>query len=107
MIAFHCPECDAELEVADSHAGARFKCPDCGQRFLVPNRSRPGTRRQVDAGPRPRSAGRGKQRSERPSRDDFRSKKNSNSVAIIVAAAAGGTVLCVALIIGLIVVFRS
>jgi HEAT repeat protein/S1-C subfamily serine protease/DNA-directed RNA polymerase subunit RPC12/RpoP len=106
MIAFRCPACEAELEVADSHAGARIKCPDCGHRFVVPSRSRTSARREADPEPRSASRGRSKQRSERFRRDEFRSKNSSNTTALIIAAAAGGTVVCAGLIIGLIALLR-
>jgi HEAT repeat protein/S1-C subfamily serine protease/DNA-directed RNA polymerase subunit RPC12/RpoP len=107
MIAFRCPECDAELEVADSHAGARIKCPDCGHRSSVPNRSRPAARQEAERASRSSSTGRAKERPERPRRETPPPKSRSNATAIIIASVAGGTVLCAALIIGLIVLFRS
>ena len=44
MIRFHCPRCEAQLEVDESFAGQAARCPTCGSNLRVP--------REGDATPR-------------------------------------------------------
>lgn len=36
-IEFRCPTCDRLLKTSDDRAGSRAKCPDCGERVVVPD----------------------------------------------------------------------
>ncbi|MFH1265527.1 MAG: biopolymer transporter ExbD [Planctomycetota bacterium] len=49
-IRFRCTGCNRELAASDAHAGARMKCPNCGQPAVVPQPS------QAGAAAKPRAA---------------------------------------------------
>jgi DNA-directed RNA polymerase subunit RPC12/RpoP len=38
MIRFHCPKCEAEMEVDESFAGRGARCPTCGTNLKVPRK---------------------------------------------------------------------
>jgi DNA-directed RNA polymerase subunit RPC12/RpoP len=46
-----CPACDEEIELEPGDEGRRIRCPECNERFVVPNRSR---RDEEDERPRRR-----------------------------------------------------
>jgi hypothetical protein len=56
MIRFRCPTCNAVLKVPDVKAGAKKKCPSCGQRVRAPHPLRKTVPGQLPSGPRPRLA---------------------------------------------------
>ncbi|MHC4399165.1 MAG: ExbD/TolR family protein [Planctomycetota bacterium] len=43
-IRFRCPECQKGLSAADDHAGAKFKCPQCGRQNVIPEPQAPPPR---------------------------------------------------------------
>jgi hypothetical protein len=47
MIRVKCPNCELKLSLEDSKAGGVGSCPDCGQRFRIPNAG-------AEAAPKPR-----------------------------------------------------
>jgi HEAT repeat protein/S1-C subfamily serine protease len=102
MIVFSCPACDAELEAADSRAGAPVKCPDCGERFKVPMRGRRGPaarerepERRVRQGP----PSRGSRRRERDDYDEPERSGSKQGTVILLASIGGVAVLGLAALV--------
>jgi DNA-directed RNA polymerase subunit RPC12/RpoP len=57
MIRFHCPKCEAEMEVDESFAGRGARCPTCGTNLKVPKKGEaPPPPATKAAPPRPGSA---------------------------------------------------
>src|SRR5438132_4713805 len=109
MIVFSCPACDAELEVADSRAGAPVKCPDCGERFKVPMRGRrgpPAREREPERRVRQGSPSRGSRRRDRDDEDEPNRGGAKQGTVILFASIGGAAVLGLAALV-LIVVMAS
>src|SRR5438132_2371838 len=109
MIVFSCPACDAELEVADSRAGAPVKCPDCGERFKVPMRGRRGPaarEREPERRLRQGSPSRGSRRRERDDDDEPGRSGSKQGTVVLFASIGGAAVLGLAALV-LIVVMAS
>jgi len=51
MIAFPCPRCKHNLTRHENEAGSKVACPSCGQRLLVPERSRTGKEADLQLDP--------------------------------------------------------
>jgi len=57
MIRFHCPKCEAEMEVDESFAGRGARCPTCGTNMKVPKKGEaPAPPATKASQPRPGSA---------------------------------------------------
>jgi HEAT repeat protein/S1-C subfamily serine protease len=111
MIEFSCPSCDAELEAPATRAGSKVKCPECGERFIIPAKGKRGSaarERESEERPRQASAGRGSRPSRRRDRDDDeRAPRSGSNTGLILACAGGGAVLLIGMVIALVVAMRS
>ncbi len=93
MIAFSCPECDAELEVSDNKAGTKVACPECGRRMLVPAPAQKTADPRIQRGTKPPPPVSTTKRPQRSMERDEPAKRPQGNKTLLIAGIGGGIVV--------------